>query len=99
MSAEFYRAQAALCFRLVRAAPQERIAREILLLATEYDHKAIELETVDGIEADLDSSPRIDSPVSVSTSGHEATKASNSSVVAAFTVACFAPVLISPIAR
>jgi hypothetical protein len=53
MSAEFYRAQAALCFRLARATPQERIAREILLLATEYDHKATELETVDGIEADL----------------------------------------------
>ena len=45
MSAEFYRAQAALCFRLARTTPQERIAREMLSLATEYDSKATELES------------------------------------------------------
>jgi len=49
MSAEFYRAQAALCFRLARTMPQERIAREMLLLATEYDNKATELETTDSV--------------------------------------------------
>jgi hypothetical protein len=46
MSAEFFRAQAALCFRIARATPQEHIAWEILSLATEYESKASELEIV-----------------------------------------------------
>ncbi len=45
------------------------------------------------------SSPRRDRPVSLSTSGHEAIKLSNSSVAEIFTLACFTPVRISAMAR
>lgn len=46
MNASFYRAQAALCLRLSRSIPQERIAQELLKLAAEYDAKVGQLEQV-----------------------------------------------------
>ena len=44
MNDSFYRAQAALCLRLSRSIPQERIAEELLKLAAEYGAKAGQLD-------------------------------------------------------
>lgn len=44
MNAAFYRAQAALCLRIARSIPQERIGQELVKLAAEYEATAEEIE-------------------------------------------------------
>jgi hypothetical protein len=44
VNASFYRAQAALCLRIARSIPQERIGQELIKLAAEYELKAEEME-------------------------------------------------------
>jgi hypothetical protein len=44
MDAHFYRAQAALCHRIGQRFPQERIAKELIELALEFEMRATELE-------------------------------------------------------
>ena len=52
MTLGFYRSQAALCFRIARSHPQERLANELLRLAAEFEGQAAELDCVgQGAEA------------------------------------------------
>jgi hypothetical protein len=46
MTLGFYRSQAALCFRIARSLPQERLANELLRLAAEFEGQAAELNRV-----------------------------------------------------
>jgi hypothetical protein len=44
MTLGFYRSQAALCVRIARSLPQERLANELLRLAAEFEGQAAELD-------------------------------------------------------
>lgn len=48
MTTEFYRAQAALCVRIAKGCPQERIARELLAVAAEFDAQAAATDLAGG---------------------------------------------------